>query len=126
MNINNILDIIQFEDPNKNNGVIKASIHKTGKLGFSSGAQEFMGIDENTFYKIGFNNNDPIDTNIYIVPSQDQTNAFKAAKAGMYFYINLKHVFDKRGYEYNKGSNIFDIKKENSNGLDYYILSKRK
>lgn len=121
-----IFNSIQFEDPNKNNAVIKASIHKTGKLGFSSGAQEFMNINEESYFKIGFNNNDLTDQNIYMVPCEKSSEAFKASKAGMYFYINLKHVFDKRGLEYKKGSNIYDIKKEVSNETTYYILSKRK
>lgn len=121
-----ILDLIQFEDPNKNNAVIKASIHKTGKLGFSSGAQEFMNIDEDTFFKIGFNDKDETDQNIYLVPCEEGKESFKASKAGSYYYINLKHVFDKRGIEYKKGSNIYDIKKQNSNSIDYYILTKRK
>lgn len=121
-----ILDIIQFEDPNKNNAVIKASIHKTGKLGFSSGAQEFMKINEDTYFKVGFNNTDLEDHNIYMVPSDKVDGAFKASKAGDYYYINLKHVFDKRGIEYKKGSNIYDIKKQTSNDVDFYILSKRK
>lgn len=121
-----ILDFIKFEDPNSSNGVIKASIHKTGKLGFSSAAQSFLNISEDTYFKIGFNDNDVNDKNIYMVPALENEKAFKVAKAGDYYYINLKHIFDKRGIDYQNESNIYDIRKQNSTGVDYFILSKRK
>ena len=35
---------IVFEDPDKIGGSIKATIQKTGKLGFSSGAMDFMNL----------------------------------------------------------------------------------
>lgn len=121
-----ILDFIQFEDPNKVGGSIKATIHKTGKLGFSSGAEDFMSIKEDCYFKVGFNNNDSSDDNIYMVKTDDVTNAFKVAKAGMYYYINLKNVFDKRGIDYKSKSYIYDIRKEHSEGAEFFILSKRK
>lgn len=121
-----ILDFIRFEDPNSSNGVIKASIHKTGKLGFSSAAQSFLNINENTYFKIGFNDNDVNDTNIYMVPALENEIAFKVSKAGDYYYINLKHIFDKRGIEYQNETYIYDIRKQNSTGVEFFILIKRK
>ena len=121
----NILSQIQFEDPNRNNGIIKASIHKTGKLGFSSGAQAFMGISEDCYFKVGFvgegGNED-----IYLVPAAKDEIAFKVAKAGDYYYINLKHVFDKRSFDYKNETLIYDIKKQKSENIEYYVLNKRK
>ncbi|PUB33419.1 hypothetical protein C8J95_10310 [Elizabethkingia sp. YR214] len=121
----NILDTIVFEDPNKVRGAIKATIHKSGKLGFSSGAEEFLEIVDNTFFKIGFNDNTD-DGNIYMVPSKTEEGAFKISKAGQYYYINLKNVFDKRGIDYKNKSYIYDIKKEKSDNTNYFILIKRK
>lgn len=118
-----IFNLIEFEDPNKSNSVIKASIHKTGKLGFSSGGQEFLNLKETMSFKVGFNPND--DGIIYLVPSNDENQAFKVSKAGDYYYINLKHVFDKKGIEYQSKSIIYDIKKETTNDIVYYILTKR-
>lgn len=118
-----IFSLIEFEDPNKSNSVIKASIHKTGKLGFSSGAQEFLNLKETSSFKVGFNPND--EGMIYLVPTTDENQAFKVSKAGDYYYINLKHVFDKKGIEYQSKSVIYDIKKEITNEVTYYILTKR-
>ncbi|SDH52505.1 hypothetical protein SAMN05421846_10140 [Chryseobacterium taeanense] len=121
-----ILDFISFEDPNKVGGSIKATIHKTGKLGFSSGAEDFMGINEESYFKIGFNNNNENDDSIYMVASQTEDGAFKISKAGMYYYINLKNVFDKRGLDYKNKSYIYDIRKEKNEDIEYFILTKRK
>lgn len=121
-----ILDFIEFEDPNKVGGSIKATIHKTGKLGFSAGAEDFMNIKDDSFFKIGFNNSTETDERIYMVPSEKEDIAFKVSKAGMYYYINLKNIFDKRGIDYKSKSYIYDIKKESSEGTDFFILTKRK
>lgn len=121
-----ILDFIEFEDPNKVGGSIKATIHKTGKLGFSAGAEVFMNIKDDSFFRIGFNNSSETEEKIYMVPSDTEDSSFKVSKAGMYYYINLKNVFDKRGIDYKSKSYIYDIKKENSEGTEYFILTKRK
>ncbi len=121
-----ILDFISFEDPNKVGGSIKATIHKTGKLGFSSGAEEFMDINEQSYFKIGFNNNNESDDSIYMVASETEEGAFKISKAGMYYYVNLKNVFDKRGLDYKSKSYIYDIRKERNGDIEYFILTKRK
>ena len=121
-----ILSLIQFEDPSKNNGVIKATIHKTGKLGFSSSAQNFLSLGEESYFKIGFNDIDAYDNNIYLVPSGEDDQTFKAAKAGDYYYINLKHIFDKRGLDYQNETMIYDIKKQKSGDTEFFILTRRK
>ena len=121
-----VFDLISFEDPKKVGGSIKATIHKTGKLGFSSGAEEFMSINENSFYKVGFNNESENEETIYMVDSSTGDSAFKVSKAGNYYYINLKNVFDKRGWDYKNRSYIFDIRKEKNEEIEYYILTKRK
>jgi hypothetical protein len=121
-----VFDFISFEDPNKVGGSIKATIHKTGKLGFSSGAEEFMGINEQSYFKIGFNNSNESDESIYMVASETEEGAFKISKAGMYYYVNLKNVFDKRGLDYKNKSYIYDIRKEKNGDVEYFILTKRK
>lgn len=118
-----IFNLIEFEDPNKSNSVIKASIHKTGKLGFSSGGQEFLNLTETSSFKVGFNPND--ENVIFLVPVANEEHAFKVSKAGDYYYINLKHVFDKKGIDYKGKSIIYDIKKETSSEITYFILTKR-
>lgn len=121
-----VLDSVSFEDPSKIGGSIKAAIHKTGKLGFSSGAEDFMKINDESYFKIGFNNNSDSDETIYIINSDTEDGAFKVSKAGAYYYVNLKNVFDRRGIDYKNKSYIYDIRKENSEATEFFILTKRK
>ncbi|WPO82425.1 hypothetical protein SD427_16920 [Chryseobacterium sp. JJR-5R] len=117
-------DII-FEDPDKIGGSIKATIQKTGKIGFSSGAEEFMGLKDTPYFKIGFNSENAGEI-IYMVSSTTEEGAFKVSKAGSYYYINLKNVFDRKGIDYKNKSYIYDIRKENSERAEFFILTKRK
>jgi len=117
---------IVFEDPDKIGGSIKATIQKTGKIGFSSGAEEFMQLKNTPYFKIGFNNSENAGDIIYMVSSATEEGAFKVSKAGLYYYINLKNVFDRKGIDYKAKSYIYDIKRENSEDTEFFILTKRK
>lgn len=118
-----ILNNIVFENPDNNYGTIKASVHKTGKLGFSSGAEKFMNLREDLYTKIGFDKEN--DNKLYLIIQENSDNAFKIAKAGEYFYINLKHVFDSKNIDYKSKSIIYDIKKETEDGVEFFLLSRR-
>lgn len=117
---------IVFEDPDKIGGSIKATIQKTGKIGFSSGAESFMELKNTQYFRIGFDSNEASGDIIYMVPSKTEAGAFKVSKAGDYFYMNLKNVFDRKGIDYKNKSYIYDIKKENSEETELFILTKRK
>ncbi|MBN2867568.1 MAG: hypothetical protein JXK08_02755 [Flavobacteriaceae bacterium] len=120
-----MLDFLKFENPRDEYGVIKATIHKSGRLGFSSGAQKFMNLSENQRYKVGFNQNDSNDESIYLVgTSKENEQGFKIYKAGAYYYLKLKSVFKNNGIDYKNENTIYDIEKIN-NGMEYYKLNKR-
>jgi hypothetical protein len=118
-----ILNNIVFERPENNYGTIKASVHKTGKLGFSSGAEKFMNLKEDLYTKIGFDKED--NNKLYLIISENSENAFKIAKAGDYFYINLKHILDSRNIDYKSKSIIYDIKKDIEDGIEFFVLTRR-
>ncbi|GAB4509379.1 MAG: hypothetical protein Tsb004_10090 [Allomuricauda sp.] len=122
-----MLDFLNFESSRENIGVVKASVHKSGKLGFSSGAQHKMKIDSNKYYKVGFNDSDENDESIYLVETNSEdVDAFKANKAGNYYYLRLKHVFEKRNISYKDGGIIYDIYELEKENIKYYKLKRRK
>lgn len=117
---------LKFFEPNKIVPV-KASIHKTGKLGFAMDAAKRLGLQKGKYSQVGINQDDPNDKNLYlIVVDKDADGCFKIAKAGEYYYINLKHVFDKMNIDYSKDVIAYDISEQNYDGQLVWKLTPRK
>ena len=91
-------------------GVIKAAIHKSGKLGFSQLAIDKIGLNQNIYVMIGTNRESKKDDSIYLMITEDSNEmAMKANKAGQYYYLNTKDFFNELGIDYKKKSVIYDI-----------------
>ena len=107
---------------------LKCSIHKNGKLGFSSSAINKLKIDKNKSVKFAQDEDEKANGNLYIVIQNSITeDAFKINKAGDYYYMNTKAMFGELGYDYRNKTIIFDIVKteEKHNELPIYKLIKR-
>jgi hypothetical protein len=119
---------IKFFDSDDKYGVIKATIHKTGKLGFSSGAIKKLDIQNNRLFKIGRNSADPDDNCLYLVAVSDEDEqTYRATKAGDYYYIRINNILSEIGIDYKKEAPIiFDIQEVNESGQLYYKLIRRK
>lgn len=106
----NIKMKLKFLDIPQPSGSVKATIHKTGKLGFSQAAIEELQIDKNTYVKIAENADDKNDRNLYMFLTKERDeNALKISKAGNYYYANTKYLFDRLGFDYRNKKFIFDI-----------------
>lgn len=109
-----------FIKPNNNP---KATIQKTGRLGFSSAMIEIIGIKKgkNRYIKVAVNAKDKKDNNIYLILSnKDDKEAFFVGQIGKYFYLRLKNFFDELNIDYSK-TVIYDFYVRN----DYYLLKPR-
>ena len=105
---------------------IKCSIHKSGKLGFSSTAIDKLGLSNDKSIMIGVNEEDSEDENLYMsVENGIKEEAFKISRAGDYFYANTKALFDKLGIDYRIKTIIYDIVDFEYEGLKIYKLIKR-
>ena len=107
---------------------LKCSIHKNGKLGFSSSAINKLKIDNNKSVKFAQNEDEDENGNLYVVIQDSITDdAFKINKAGDYYYMNTKAMFDELSYDYRNKTIIFDIVKTEikHNELSVYKLIKR-
>lgn len=106
------LKFINAEDTNHN---AKATVHRSGKLGLSSDAIEFLQLSEGKSIQFAINEEDENDKNLYAVVYETiQEGAFKISKAGEYYYINTKNFFDSLDIDYKKSRVIYDLIK-----LDY-------
>ena len=123
-----MLDLdLDFFDSSSKYGVIKATVHKTGKLGFSSGASKMMNLEEVKFFNIGLNRAVEEDKSLYIVPIEKENDkAFKLVKAGEYYYIFIKNILRELKIDYKSESVIYDIDEISSNNTVYYKLTRRK
>ena len=63
---------------------------------------------------------------LYLIncPTRDE-DAFKVLKAGDYFSVNTKALFDSLGYDYRKSNIMFDMIKETVDEMEVYKLIKR-
>ncbi len=107
-------------------GTIKCTIQKSGKLGFTRAAIKELGINDNSYVKFGTNAEDKSDEDLYLLVKQEQDReSFKVNRAGDYYYVNTKQMFNDLGIDYVKEKVIYDIGKVIDNGNTYYRLKRR-
>ena len=112
--------------PPDSSGVLKATIHISGKLGFSIGAIKAMNINSNAFIQIAVNTEDDSDQNLYaFIASYKDENSLKINKAGNYYYVNTKALFDKLEIDYRRKKIMFDIVEVEYEGEKVYKLIRR-
>lgn len=119
---------INFFDASTFDRNIKCTIHKSGKIGFSNAAIKRLNIDKMYGVKIGTNEENREDENLYLVCIEDEDkSAFKFIKAGAYYYINAKPLLDeiKIDYRNTKVTLIYDIIDVDIDGEKMYKLIKR-
>lgn len=117
------LDFIDVETLDK---TTKATVHKTGKLGFTSDAARKLDLDTNTSMQFAVNKEDASDSNFYVIIHKNvQKGALKVNKAGQYFYLNAKNLFDTYKIDYKKESVVFDITPDTINDRLVYVFKRR-
>jgi len=112
---------ISFFKPKDFEGNAKAAIHITGKLGFSDAAIKRIGLHEKKGIKIGHNQNEKTDRNLYVVFTEEiDEDTFKINRAGAYYYVNTKPLFDSMEIPYLSKRISFDIIPTELNGMKLY------
>ncbi|MDA3883408.1 MAG: hypothetical protein PF481_08975 [Bacteroidales bacterium] len=110
---------------------LKCTIHATGKLGFNEAAAMALEIDNETTIKFGFIENESESEeetdSLYLIKSHvGDEDAFKINKAGAYFYVNAKALFDGLKLDYRNYNIIFDMIDASEHGEGVFKLIKRK
>ncbi|KUG25133.1 hypothetical protein ASZ90_005049 [hydrocarbon metagenome] len=114
-----------FDIP-QTSGKVKATIHQSGKLGFSQAAIDELGINNNKHIMIAKDEDTPNDKNLYMIISEKQTeSSLRVSKAGNYYYLNTKYIFDKLDISYKTRKVIFDIVEIEYEGQQVYKLIRR-
>lgn len=117
---------LEFFDSAGSTGVIKATVHKTGKLGFNSAAAKLMKLEIGKSFNIGLNTADENDKNLYLVSTQSPSDkSFRVVKAGEYYYMHIKNVLRELAIDYKHESVIFEIDEISQGDEKYYRLERR-
>ena len=117
---------IKFFNPNDLDRNIKATVHKTGKIGFTVDASKKLSLSVDCSLSIGMNEDDTEDSSLYVMLHNTiVTGAFKVSKAGGYYYTNTKVLFDNLKIDYVNAAIIYDITEENFEGQKVYKFKKR-
>lgn len=117
---------IQFLKPVAGFSNVKATIHINGKMGFSKSAIKKFGLEEGKFLKMGVNTEDTSDENLYvIVKNFDDGESLKIHKAGQYYYVNSKPLFDSLKIDYKNKKIIYDVEDFEYSNIKMYKFVKR-
>lgn len=103
----------------------KASIHKSGKLGFNSDAAEFLDLESGMEFQLAVPQDSSPEDCLLLVPSSEEypeRSKVSVAKAGDYYYIHLRNYFDMAGVPYEETKYRYEIESTNREGVDLYVL----
>ena len=105
---------------------LKATIHASGKLGFSEATARELGLKDNSENYLQFAQDDENPDLLYLINNtMDDGDSFKVCKAGAYYYVNTKVMFDSLGIDYVSKTIIFDLIKLQDTVNEVYKMIKR-
>lgn len=117
---------LKFITPDGLDKNLKATAHKSGKLGFTMDAAEKLKLTAEKSVSVAVNEDDPSDTNLYVVINETvKEGAFKINKAGQYYYVNTKALFDTLKIDYKNDWIVYDISKETIEGQLIHRFKRR-
>src|SRR5882724_3192495 len=111
-------------------GPIKATAHKSGKLGFTLSANKFLDFENNKLFKIGKKKEaDGSDDTLFMIPVATKDDfTFEVFKAGDYYYLKAKRLFKSLNIDYahETESTSFEIDEVKENDKRYFKLVRKK
>lgn len=117
---------LKFFDPREAAKTLKATAHKNGKLGFSLDAARKMELAPGKGARIAFDEENPQDKTLnMIISSVAMEDTFKIIKAGDYYYLNAKPLFEELELDYRNDSIVYDISEVMIDSRPIYKFTKR-
>jgi hypothetical protein len=118
------MENINFYTPRHSFGKVKCTIHRSGNLGFSDAAAKELNLTTTGYVKFGKSDN-PLDSSLYMVVTNIyDKECFGINKAGNYFYINTKLLFNDLKLDYLGSKIIFDISVVNKDNNIYKLVKR--
>lgn len=125
------MDDIEYFEPEEKYGTTKATVHKSGKLGFSQGAAKLIDFETNKMFKIGRKKSEyGLNSDVLVmIPVQEKDDlTFTIGKAGEYYYLKTKRLLTQLNIDYRNESEVvsFEVEDVIENGKKYFKLIRRK
>jgi len=120
------LSFADFVDAQRKPLKPKASIHKSGKLGFNSDAAEVLDLESGMVFHLAVPEGSSPEESLLLIPRSDEypeRSKVSVSKAGEYYYIHLRHYFDLAGVSYQENKYRYEIQSETREGVDLYVLT---
>ena len=116
---------LKFHSPKDIKKVAKATIHKSGKLGFTTEAESLLKLNVGKYLKIATDEENTDDDLYIIVTEMKADDVFPVLKAGAYYYINAKGLFRELKLNYTTQRVVFDIEEMEYEGKVIFKFTKR-
>lgn len=117
---------IKFFNPKELEKNLRASVHKSGKLGFTMEAAKKLALSVDKSVGIGVSEDESEAGNLYmIVYPEKRDDAFPINMAGGYYSINTKALFDNLKLNYASGWIAYDISEETIENEKIFKFTKR-
>lgn len=87
---------------------LKATIHSSGRLGFTADTADKLNLSGEVYVK--FANDDENENELFmvLVPNEDE-DSFKVVKSGKYYYLPTTAMFQSFGFDFKKYNIMFDL-----------------
>lgn len=103
---------------------LKCTIHRSGKLGFTEATAKHLEFNDSSAVK--FAEDDENSDILYLINKAEMDeDAFRICKAGRYFYVNTKLMFDNMNIDYKSRTVMFDMVRMKEIEGEVYKLVKR-
>lgn len=107
-------------------GVIKCTLNKDGRMGFSSSAVKKLSLPQFKFAKIALDEDKKRSTDLYLfLTNEEDGDTMKIYSAVGYYNLRTKRIFDDLKFDYRNKKYIFDIREMEFEGKNIYKLEKR-
>jgi len=120
----------EFFEPEDRYGAVKATAHRSGRLGFSSGANKLIDFERTLYFRIGRKKSEKGQVDepvLFLVPMDvEDDKTFKVLKAGKYFYLKTKRLLNQLNIDYKNESVIYDIDEAVEEGRKVFKLTRKR
>ena len=89
---------------------LKATVQKTGKLGFTAFTAAQLKLDVDTYVNF-YHDEDDAMSPVMVFGMQASAESFRVHKSGQYFFLSTTALFDRLGYDYKSDNIICDLKR---------------